>query len=262
MAGLRFEQADWYEAPRYYDLVFDVETELEAHFLEALHLRYGRWAGRDVLEPACGSGRLVEALARRGYRVTGFDASAAMLDFAGQRLAAAGLAAELRQARMESFRSRRRYDLAHCLVSTFKYLLDERSARAHLESVARCLRRGGLYVIGLHLADYGCTGKVRERWVVERDGTRVVCNIQTWPPVRRTRLEQMRSRLTVEEGPATKRFETRWTFRTYDARELRRLLRSVPAFEHVTTFDFTYALDAERRLDGEQLDCVLVLRRR
>lgn len=262
MATPRFERLDWYEAPRYYDLIFDVDTELEADFLEVLHARYGRSAGRDVLEPACGSGRLVAALARRGYRVTGFDAGDAMLAFARQRLDALGLEAELRLERMECFRSRRRYDFAHCLVSTFKYLLDEESARAHLEAVARCLRNGGLYALGLHLSDYATKRKARERWVAEQGGTRVVCNIQTWPADRRTRLEQMRSRLTVKEGRRTRRFETHWDFRTYDARELRRLLRSVPAFEHVTTFDFTYALDAERELDDEQLDCVLVLRRR
>lgn len=258
----RFEEGDWYEAPRYYDLVFDQDTELEAGFLEALAARYGRGAGAAaVLEPACGSGRLVATLAARGHAVTGFDASEAMLAFARERLARRRLTAELRRDRMEAFRSRRRYDLAHCLVSTFKYLLDEAAARAHLEAVARVLRRGGLYVVGLHLSEYGSPHRVRERWVVERGRTRVVCNIQTWPADRARRLERVRSRLTVEEHGRTRRFETRWLFRTYDARELRRLVASVPALEHVATFDFTYDLGAERRLDDEQLDCVLVLRR-
>ena len=66
----------------------------------------------------------------------------------------------------------------------------------------------------------------------------------------------------MTEGGQTRRFETVWNFRAYDARQLRRLLRSVPELEHVTTFDFTYELDRERPLDDEQMDCVLVLRRR
>lgn len=50
------------------------------------------------------------------------------------------------------------------------------------------------------------------------------------------------------------------SFRTYDARELRALIASVSALEHVATYDFTYG--QERQLSDDQLDCVLVLRKR
>jgi SAM-dependent methyltransferase len=226
---------------------------------------YGRVARRsgpaDVLEPACGSGRLVREMARRGCRVEGFDASEAMLDYGREQLKLEGLTARLFSARLESFRTRRRFDLAHCFVSTFKYLTDEESARSHLEHVARALRVGGVYVLALHLTDYSETRKQRERWIGERSGTRVVCNIQSWPPERRRRRERVRSRLTVDENGKTQRLETEWEFRTYDLAQLRRLLSSVPELEHVTTFDFTYDI-AERDLGDGQLDCVLVLRRR
>lgn len=256
-----YERCDWYENPRYYDLIFDEDTALEGAFLETMLERYGQSGGKRVLEPACGSGRLITEMVERGYDVTGFDASEAMLGFAHERLRKRRLKADVRAGRMEDFRTRARFDLAHCLVSTFKYLLTEEHARAHLECVARSLRKGGLYVLGLHLSEYDVTSKTRERWVVERDGAHVVCNIQSWPPDRKTRLEKVRSRLIVQEGRQTRRMETVWNFRTYDARQLRRLLRSVPALEHVTTFDFTYELGQERALDDEQMDCVLILRR-
>ena len=60
----------------------------------------------------------------------------------------------------------------------------------------------------------------------------------------------------------TKRFETHWDFRTYDAAQLRRLLNKVPSLEHVVTYDFTYDLARERELDDEQHDSLLVLRKR
>ena len=68
--------------------------------------------------------------------------------------------------------------------------------------------------------------------------------------------------LVVEERDRERRTETNWSFRTYDAAQVRRLLRSVPALEHVATFDFTYDTSAPRELDDEQLDLVLVLRKR
>ncbi|MCA8979673.1 MAG: class I SAM-dependent methyltransferase [Planctomycetes bacterium] len=224
--------------------------------------RFGRPRGRRALEPACGSGRLVDALAARDWKVQGFDLSRPMLDHARARLARSGRSARLFEARMEDFRARGTVDLAHCLVSTFKYLLSEAHARAHLECVARSLAPGGVYVLGFHLSEYEVDKRTRERWVVRDGKTEVVCNIQSWPPDGRTRLERVRSRLRVTEGGRERRTETYWNFRTYDARQVRRLLRSVPALEHVATYDFTYDLTAPRELDDDQLDLVLVLRKR
>ena len=163
---------------------------------------------------------------------------------------------------MEDFTTRGKFELAHCFISTFKYLLDEDAARAHLECVAEALVPGGLYVLGIHLSDYTLTTKVRERWVQVRGDTEVTCNIQSWPPERRKRREQVRSRLVVRERGEELRSETTWWFRTYDVRQLEALLESVPELEHIATHDFTYDADAELPLDEESFDIVLVLRKR
>jgi SAM-dependent methyltransferase len=263
-----FVELDWYDAPRYYDLIFDTDTAREADFLERMAAAHAEPPARRalrVLEPACGSGRLMVELAARGARVVGFDASAPMLEYAGKRLKERGLKGRLFEARMESFElpasEQGRFDLAHCFVSTFKYLLTEADARSHLERVAAALRPGGIYVLGFHLSDYDELRQSRERWVVEEGGTRVVCTITGWPPMRRARREKVRSRLVVEEGGETKRLETTWDFRTYDAGQAKRLLASVPAFELVAVHDFDYAQERPRNLGAERLDVVLILRR-
>lgn len=258
----RYEPIDWYDAPRWYDLVFGEDTLLETTFLEQVVSRYGRSRGRRVLEPACGSGRLVAELASRGWRVTGFDRNVHMLRFARARLGRRGLRATLFEADMASFETPGRFDLAHCLVSTFKYLHPEAVALQHLRRVAAALRPGGVYVLGFHLSEYGTTHRSRERWVARRGATEVTCNIQIWPPEPRTRRERVRSRLIVRRGATLRRFETEWTFFTYDAEQVRRLLARVPQLAHVATYDFTYSLDAVHELDDEQLDVVLILRRR
>jgi SAM-dependent methyltransferase len=257
-----FQELDWYESPLYYDIIFEEDTDREGAFLEMALARYGFAKGKRVLEPACGSGRLLGEMARRGYDVTGFDLSPEMLEFAKERLDEQGFEADLFEKRMESFKLRGRFDLAHCLVSTFKYLLTEEDARGHLECVAKALVPGGIYVLGMHLSDYEDTHRSRERWVATRDETNVVCNIQGWPADRKARTERVRSRMVVKEHGVEKRMETNWTFRTYDARQLKSLLRSVPEFEHVATYDFCYELDGERTLSDAQLDCVLLLRKR
>ena len=263
-----YQTLDWYEVPHYYDLVFDVDTQREADFLERLHEHFGPSLGRArsgrVLEPACGSGRLVVEMARRNWRVEGSDLSSSMLDYARERLRKAKLErrARLSVADMAALTVAQPVHLAHCGVSTFKYLRSETEARAHLECVARALVPGGIYALGFHLTDYEDAGKSRERWVVEKGAVSVICNIQGWPADRRQRTEQVRSRLTVTEAGVERRSETVWTFRTYDARQVRGLLRSVPALEHIATYDFTYDIERPRELDDEQLDIVLLLRRR
>lgn len=256
---------DWYETPRYYDAIFDVDTAEEVDFLEAVHVKHG--TGRTtpaprVLEPACGSGRLLVQMAQRGWRVHGFDLEPAMVKYSRERLKAEGLAGTVAVGDMASFEVRGKFDLAHCFVSTFKYLLDEESARAHLRHVAAALVPGGIYALGFHLTDYALTKTTRERWHVVRDGADVTCTIQGWPAERRARRERVRSRLVVRENDVERRSETVWWFRTYDAREVRRLVRSVPELEHVATYDFLYDADEELELSDAQYDTLLILRRR
>ena len=120
-----------------------------------------------------------------------------------------------------------------------------------------------MYVLGLHLSEYDVTSCNRERWTAQRDGVSVVCNIQGWPADRKTRTERVRSRLIVNEGSHERRYETHWTFHTYDLPQLKRLTRRVrDVFNHVATYDFRYRIDKPMELDGEQLDNVLILRKR
>lgn len=259
---MAFRAVDWYDTPLYYDIIFDQHTAGEVAFVEAM---YERWIGargkRRLLEPACGSGRLVAALAERGFEVSGFDASRPMLEFAQRRLG--GASASLRVGRMESFSYRRRFDLAHCFVSTFKYLTRAADARAHLERVAAALVPGGVYLLGFHLTEYEDRETDRERWHEVRDGIDVRCEVVTEPADPRARLEQVRSRLTVRRGGAlVARQETSWKFRTYSAAQFRRLVARVPALELVAVHDFDYDPAVTHELGADRLDVVAVLRRR
>ncbi len=259
---------NWYDTPLYYDIIFAEDTAREADFLEAMMRRHGRMArGRRppwrVLEPAAGSGRLVAELAGRGHDVSGFDINANMLAHARGRLSRDGLSATLWQDSMEAFKtpSRAGFDLAHCLVSTFKYLLTEDHAVAHLNSVARALRVGGLYVLGLHLTDYRRQKSDHERWVGRRGGVKVICNTHTWPAQRRLRREDMRTRLQITRNGRDHSQETRWQFRTYNAAEIKALLKKVAAFRCVACHDFTYTPEEQRPLDDSYSDLILVLRK-
>lgn len=258
------DRIDWYDTPQFYDIIFDEDTGKEADFLESVHRLHGGRGKKRVLELACGSGRLLAEMARRGWTASGFDLNEAMLEFARDRLGREGLRARLWRDRMESFTVPRAgsFDLVHCLVSTFKYLLTEKDAVASLQLVAEALRPGGLFVLGLHLTDPATRRITHERWVASRDGVEVVCNTRTWPPPAGTRIERMRNRLKVRlPSGEVHHQETRWEVRSYSARQVKSLLRKVPSLSLVSCHDFRHDPEERRRLDDEYSDLVMVLRR-
>ncbi|MEM1110168.1 MAG: class I SAM-dependent methyltransferase [Planctomycetota bacterium] len=271
---------DWYETPIYYDIIFDVDTEKEAVFLEQCHALHASDAepGRklSVLEPACGSGRLMAALAKRGHRVAGVDLSEGMLDFARKRFKAEGVSGKLARAPMQDFElpasggggasgGRGGYDLAHILVSSFKYLDNDEDAAACLNCITNHLRPGGVLVLGLHLTEPDEDQRTLERWRAQRDGLDVICTIRSAPPDHANRTEQLRSRVVARDlnqpNAEPKRYESHWTFRTYDEPQFRSLLRKAPGLEHVATYTFHHDIDLPTTLDGDDLGVVLVLRR-
>ncbi len=259
------EKRDWYDTPLYYDIVFDDGTRQEADFLESAFAKHGGGRVCRLIEPACGSGRLALEMARRGWEVSGFDGNANMIRFAKERMARAGLKARLWEDWMQSFTlpkgMKADFDMAHCLVSTFKYLRTEKDAAACLRRIACALRPGGLFFLGLHLTDYDRSGVEHERWVAKRGKIEVVCNTRTWPADPQTRLENLRTRLKITDAGRTHMQETHWQFRTYDAAQLKALLRKAPELELIECYDFTCDIHAPRRFDDSYADVLLVLRR-
>ncbi|MEZ5324126.1 MAG: class I SAM-dependent methyltransferase [Verrucomicrobiales bacterium] len=259
--------ADWYDSPHYYDLIFDQDTAVEADFVEAAWEKHSAIQGLPkqlrILEPACGSGRMMKELASRGHRVTGFDRNEKMLKAARERFESANCRGTLERASLEEFSLKGKFDFAHCLVSTFKYILTEEGAVSHLQCVANHLRPGGIYLLGIHLTDYSRENCEHERWTGSNAGVHVVCNTRTWPPDRRTRLEKLRNRLRVrhDDDPKERLLETVWNCRTYSASEFFRTIAKVPALTPVAFYNFHHdikrpLLQARRQLSN---DVVFVL---
>ncbi len=63
----------WYSLPVYYDVSFSHDMREELAFLKKIFQLYSDNRNPKLLEPACGTGRLLVPLLRDGYRCTGFD---------------------------------------------------------------------------------------------------------------------------------------------------------------------------------------------
>jgi SAM-dependent methyltransferase len=251
----------WYDQPRYYDIAFRGDTKLEADFIEAACRKYCPFPAKRLLEPACGTGRLVTELAERGYRMTGFDLNQPSLDFLRKRLTCQGLRAKTFCDDMTEFRLASPVDAAYCPVNTFRLLLSEEAARRHLECVAASLRPGGIYILGFHLLPPDASEECIERWT-ERDGdTQVTVTLRVLTTDRRRRIEALRASVLVREGGRETRFRDEFQFRMYTAAQFRRLLSSVPSLKLCDVYDFWYEIDHPLKLDNEISDTVFILKK-
>lgn len=210
----------FYCEPALYDLVHASGTDDEVWLLDRLFALYGN-GEKTALEPACGTGRYLAGLLRRGWTVEGYDLSPEMVRFAQKRLAKYGARAALAVGDMRTYRSRRRFGLVFNLLSTFRHLMSDRDALAHLRRCAESLAPGGVMVLGLDLASYG-REQPDEEVFPERGATHVLMTI---PADRRRRRERVMNFVTV---PGRKVLESHYDLRSYDAAQLKALLAKSP----------------------------------
>lgn len=253
---------NWYDYPRYWDMAFEADTKPEADFIEAVCRKYCDQPVRRLLEPACGSGRLVYEMVRRGYDLAGFDLSRASLDYLRERLAKRGWKAEIFEGDMTDYRLSKPVDAAFNTFSTFRHLLTEDAAVRHLQCTADVLRPGGIYILGMHLLPPDADDHCIERWIANKGRTRVTYTFRVTSTDRRKRLEHIRVNMCVRTGEKVLRLANEFDLRLYTAAQFRSLLRQVPSLELVGVYDYGKDIDEPRKLDNEISDTISILRRR
>jgi SAM-dependent methyltransferase len=251
-----------YDLPHAYDIVFDIDTVKECDFLEAITARHGRSTGRRVLEPACGTGRMMRELAGRGWDTAGFDVDPGMLAFARELSSESDSPPHYAEGRFDGFTMPGRFDLAHCLISSIQHVSSEEEARRHLQLVADHLESGGLYVLGLHLVDRPDLLVDSETFHADRDGAGVTCILEGDQPDLPNRRQRIHADIHVEHPDGTRtRHRSSWWFRTWTLEQFLELLATEPRLELVALHDFGLDPCIEYALEDDLVDLVSVLRR-
>jgi len=153
---------DYYGFAQVYD---EVSNESFFTQLLALVLRYSRRyppSGKRLLDLACGTGTVTVELARRGWQPIGIDLSEAMLSRARAKADEAGVHVDFRVGDMRDFTLEHQADLVVCAGDSINHLRDEDDVRRTLESVARCLATGGIFIF-----DVNTPQALRHRWTEE-----------------------------------------------------------------------------------------------
>ncbi len=140
---------------------------------------------RRILEPACGTGILLESLGKRGYQCVGYDLSEHMVDYSNSRLKQKGLGrtAKAVYGDMKSRYFLRKFDAAIICINSLGYLTRNEDIAGHFKAIARSLVPGGLYLVEIGCACEDIKNEKRpdESWTVERGAIKLHL---TWAPTR------------------------------------------------------------------------------
>jgi len=246
-----------YTDPALYDLVHTEGTDDEVWLLTHLAQRHGCGI-KTALEPACGTGRYLAGLLRRGWMVEGYDAAGGMLAFTRKRLAGWGKRAKLARGEMTTYRPARRFGLIVNVLSTFRHLMSEREALAHLKLMAGALEPGGIFMLGLDLSIYGQDEPDEEVWDCRQGGRRAKHVVMSIPAEPGTRRERIINFVTVPKGKKEEVLESSYDLRSYSAAEIAELIEKSPLrLEAVYGYDGKNAV-----LDGSERALWLVLKAR
>jgi SAM-dependent methyltransferase len=133
----------------YADVLPDEHTEREVELLwRLLELE----AGTEVLDAACGHGRISNRLAARGARVTGLDVTPLFLDAARRDAAERGVDVEYVEGDLRSLPWEGRFEVVLNWFTSFGYFGDDDNRRVLLEA-RKALAPGGRLVLDVHNRD-------------------------------------------------------------------------------------------------------------
>jgi len=174
-----------------YDIAFDWDISAEADWLvESLQ-------ATTVLEPGCGGGRMLEALAERGCQVVGIDTSPQMVELSRRRLGPRG---EVFEADMTHFDLGRTFDGAVCPINTLLHLSPAELAR-HLYRMSQHLERWARYLVQVGLVESDQEPFAGSHWEASRGETSLKVDwVDEELDVVRG-VSRQRSRIEVLSGP-------------------------------------------------------------
>ena len=187
--------------------------------------------GLELLDLACGHGRIANPLAERGLRVTGLDVTPYFLQLARADAAERGVEVEYVEGDMRSIPWKGRFDRVLSWFTSFGYFRDDDNRRV-LAEAWKALKPGGLLAVELNHRD-NLLGRWEPESVTERGEDRMIdrrgFDVQTGRSL---------DERTVIRGGKERTF--RFSVRMFTAAELKDWLRAAGFKE-----PFAYGEDGE-----------------
>jgi SAM-dependent methyltransferase len=251
---------DVYRYPRYYEIAFSfVDPVKQVDLFEKFIRKYSHIEVKRFLDIGCGPGLQLREIARRGYEAVGLDSSAQMLTYLRGRAKEMAVEINTVKADMNDFRMRQKVDFAFIMMGTIVYANTNTKLLRHLDSVAKVLKSGGLYLIEnfrLDWSDKDLFGPCG--WYMKRDGVSVdaVFDVQLNDTLKQTVTETLT--LSVEDHGRNHRIDETLNSKIIFPQEFLTLVKLNGKFAFVGWFE----RHAVRKLKKASMDNIVILRRK
>lgn len=249
-----------YSQPLYYEIAFSFfDVKKQCDLMEKFIHKYSAISVKSVLDIACGPGLQLREFAGRGFRCIGLDSSLPMLKYLKEKAREERINIETVKADMTRFRLNCKVDFAIMMMGTISLIENNSKILSHLESVASCLKKGGLYLV--ENVDLDWTKKDffgAQTWVRERDGIRVEAtyDLQLKDTLTQTAIAIIS--LDVNDKGKEFYFEEKRTVKIVFPQEFLALIELNGKFEFLGWFE----PDSTKKLKEAKEDNFVILRRR
>jgi SAM-dependent methyltransferase len=253
-----------YTRPQLYDIAFSWNLAPEIDFFERLFERHVAVPVPRILEPACGTGRLLRAFAGRAYECVGYDMSRPMLEYARKSMNDdLGQRVWLVRAAMETASFKPVFQVAVNSINSMGYLLSDRDILKHLRGTASALARGGIYVVHLGIAPERCDPEDEtNHWTHEREGLMLETHWREVEQDRAQLLSRQRCTMRVTRQGKVETLEDDHLLRLWLYDDWRRLIERSGVFALDAVYDPQFKeVQAGTRITAEQGNVYYVLKR-
>jgi len=249
--GKKKKSLSIYDNPFYYDVAFSFrDISKEVGFFERCFRKFSKIEVKKVLDIGCGPSPYMMELAKRGYAFAGLDLSKPMLEYSLKKARKAGIKIKTIHADMRNFKAGEKFDFAFCMLGSVESESNE-DFLSHLDSVASCLKSGGIYLIDAAV-QFDWTRVGSENWTVIKDG--LVVNV-SWSATPINYVEQKEiEKVAVEavENGKAKIFRNEKIGKIIFPQEFLELVEKNGKFEFVgwyNNFDLTQPLEKTTRFN-------------
>lgn len=230
-----------YKQAKYYELAFSfVEPKKQADLFEEFIEKYSEIEVNSILELACGTALQIRELAKRNYKTIALDSSSEMLDFLKNEALKKNLPIETVRANMNNFELKEEVEFAYIMMGSIVYTQNNnKSFLSHLDSIAKIMKSGGLYLIenfsSLNWTDDSFFKP--ESWTMEEDGIKVKTTYQITPkdPIKQTILQKIE--LDVDDNGKREKFIDEDELKMIFPEELKLLIQINTKFELLGFFE-------------------------
>lgn len=249
-----------YDQAKYYEIAFGfVNPKKQGNLFEEFIKKYSLIKVKAVLDICCGTALQLREMARRGYRSIGLDSNSKMLDYLKKESVAEGIEIETVRGDMNSFTFRKKVDFAYIMMGSIVYVGNNISFLSHLDSVARSLHSGGLYLmenVDINWADPSFWKS--QTWTMRRGKIKVKTTFQLIPKNMLLQSVTQVISLDVDDNGKKSTFVEKTDVAVISPEEFKLLIEKNKQFEFIGFFE----RDKVRLLRKSSSHNIALLRRR